>query len=79
MWFFVSPTLYSVDMVPKGLKTYMNLNPMTHILTAYRDAVLYDRTPNLAALGVIALISVALLLGGIKLIARYQGDYAKVL
>ncbi|MBQ4061879.1 MAG: ABC transporter permease [Christensenellaceae bacterium] len=50
VWQFLTPIMYSIDMVPAWLHGVFNLNPMTPIVTAYR-AVLYEGTiPRLETL-----------------------------
>lgn len=39
-WMYFTPVVYSLDMVPEKLRPFMNLNPMTPVITGYRD-VLY--------------------------------------
>ena len=49
-WQFLSPVMYSVDMVPENLRPLFYLNPMTSILVCFR-AVLYGKTaPRLSDL-----------------------------
>jgi len=55
--FYATPVLYSSDHVPDTLRAVTNLNPMAHLLEAYRDALVGGRWPSpvllvLAALGV---------------------------
>ena len=40
VWFFASPVLYSVDMVPPGLLGIYYLNPLALVVTGMRWAVL---------------------------------------
>lgn len=40
MWFFLSPVLYSVQMVPEALQPLFDCNPVTPILHLYRALIL---------------------------------------
>ncbi len=42
-WFFMTPILYSVDMLPERLSGIMNGNPMTWFVVHLRDLLLFDR------------------------------------
>lgn len=42
-WFFMTPILYSVDMLPDGLKGVMNANPMTWFVVHLRELLLFGR------------------------------------
>ena len=46
-WQFLSPVMYSVDMVPDNFRGIFNLNPMTPIIVAYRDVLYYKQAPHL--------------------------------
>lgn len=49
-WQFLTPIMYSVDMVPKSLMPIFYLNPMTPIIIAYRDILYYKEVPNFSTL-----------------------------
>lgn len=49
-WQFLTPVMYSIDMVPDNLRGVFNLNPMTPIIVAYRDILYYRQTPQLVTL-----------------------------
>ncbi len=45
-WFYATPILYPITLVPDWARTATRLNPMTHFVAAYRD-VFYDlRAPS---------------------------------
>lgn len=41
-WMYLTPIIYSIDMVPEALRPILNLNPMTSVIVAYRN-ILYDK------------------------------------
>jgi ABC-type polysaccharide/polyol phosphate export permease len=41
--FWLTPIVYSVELVPERLRTLVMLNPLAAFITAYRDAVLHGR------------------------------------
>lgn len=47
-WQFLTPVMYSVDMVPERLRPIFYLNPMTPIIVAYRDVLYYKQAPELS-------------------------------
>ena len=62
VWFYLSPIIYPVTMVPDKIQPYYYLNPMAGILTAYRDVILNQQLPGsyllvsaIAALGILFL------------------------
>lgn len=46
LWFYASPIIYPVTMVPEQFRTLYFLNPMAGILEGYRDILLYQRAPG---------------------------------
>lgn len=71
-WQFLSPVMYSVEMVPEEVLPIFNMNPMTPILVAYRDILYYGKVPDLStliqaiSLGILLLIAGWLVFGRLK-------------
>jgi homopolymeric O-antigen transport system permease protein len=51
VWMFATSVVYPVEMVGGTLGTLMRLNPMTPIIDAYRDVILFGRLPGTPFLG----------------------------
>lgn len=49
-WMYLTPILYTVDMVPEEFRTLFQLNPMTPIIIAYREILYYKRVPQVSTL-----------------------------
>lgn len=49
-WQFLSPVMYSVEMVPESLQGIFRLNPMTSVITAYRQILYYKAAPDLSTM-----------------------------
>jgi len=79
IWFFLSPGIYSPDLVPDNFKFIYSLNPFYTLFNSYRDSIMYAQLPNLLALGIISALSLIIIFIGIKLISRSEGNYAKIL
>ena len=87
---FLSPCLYSiVDVLPNykglatlkwsGLRTLYVLNPMAHVLEAYRSVILYGRLPDFAGLFVALLVGVVATFVGLTFFRSQERRFAKVL
>lgn len=78
-WMYLTPIVYSIDIVPSGLMPIFNLNPMTPIIVAYRDILYYKQLPQLSTLlqGA-ALGSIVLIIGAI-LFRKLQKRFAEEL
>lgn len=77
--FYGTPIVYSMDMVPSSLKMILSINPMTAIINAYRDILFYQVTPNIKALGTLAVISGFLLIIGLFIFRKLQKGFAEEL
>jgi len=43
IWFWATPIVWSMDMLPEKIKPYVALNPMLHIVEAYRNALIFGQ------------------------------------
>jgi ABC-type polysaccharide/polyol phosphate export permease len=63
-WFYMSPIIYSLDMVPQRYRLLFRLNPMLYILNGFRLSIYWGQLPKLPSVGMsLAVGIVALLLG----------------
>lgn len=46
MWFFSTPIIYPLSMVPETIRPFMSLNPMTLVVEAYRMVFLLNEIPS---------------------------------
>lgn len=76
-WQFLSPVMYSVDMVPEDMKGIFMLNPMTPIIIAYRDVLYYQQAPELNTLLLATGLGVALLIIGWFIFGKLQKHFAE--
>lgn len=49
-WMYLTPILYSIDMIPEQYRFLSYMNPMTSIIMAYRDILYYRQMPELSTL-----------------------------
>ena len=76
-WQFLSPVMYSVEMVPEDMKGIFMLNPMTPIIIAYRDVLYYQQAPELNTLLLATGLGVALLIIGWFIFGKLQKHFAE--
>ncbi|MEZ4618582.1 MAG: ABC transporter permease [Caldilineaceae bacterium] len=77
LWFYASPIIYPVTMVPAWLRPFYFLNPMAGIIAAYRDILLAGTTPG-AYLLPSALISIGLFGFGYWFFKRVEFEFADI-
>ena len=78
-WQFLSPVMYSVDMVPEQFRGIFNLNPMTPIIVAYRDVLYYKQAPELRTFILGTLMGIAMLVIGWISFGKLKKHFAEVL
>lgn len=78
LWFFATPIIYPMSMVPPAGKTLMDLNPFAHLAISYQEILFYDGPFGhwkwLAALAVASLGLTAL---GYILFDRLRDSFAE--
>lgn len=77
MLFYATPILYTPDIFPEKLRWVIDLNPMAHIINAYRDIFYYKTMPNFGLLGLVFLFSVILFFIGYAIFEKLQKGFAE--
>jgi lipopolysaccharide transport system permease protein len=72
VWMFATAVIYPVELVGGTLGTIMRLNPMTPIIEAYRDVILFGRLPD-RSFAASALVSILLL--GVAWVAFHRAEF----
>lgn len=78
-WQFMTPVMYSVDMVPENLRGIFMLNPMTSIIRAYRDILYYQQMPEMNTLLLSVGMAIGFLLLGILVFGKLEKRFAEEL
>jgi lipopolysaccharide transport system permease protein len=74
VWFWFTPIVYSINIVPDYLRGTLDANPMYPIVAAYHNVLVYKVPPDLAQIGVVVLIAVGLMLLGLFLFRRASAE-----
>ncbi|QWP78539.1 ABC transporter permease [Lysobacter sp. K5869] len=59
-WFWVTPIIYPIKIVPSGFKASLAFNPVAPLAMAYHDVIVYQRAPQLSLVPVAATAAVLL-------------------
>ena len=76
-WQYMTPVMYSVDIVPENLMKIFMLNPMTPITIAYRDILYYAKAPDLSTLLLAVGMSAAFMLIGFWAFGKLKKRFAE--
>lgn len=79
LWMYVTPVLYSMDLIPQKLAKLFNINPMVEIINAYRSIFYYQTMPNLKALAFLTVIGILVTLIGYAIFKKLEKRFAEEL
>jgi len=77
LWFYASPIIYPVSMVPERLRSLYYLNPMAGVLESYRDVLLNERVPG-SYLVISAVISIIIFVAGYWFFKKVEFQFADI-
>ncbi len=77
--FYGTPIVYKLEQLPQQLQIIMQLNPMTHLINAYRDIFYYHQMPNMKVLGILLALSLILAVVGYFIFKKLQKGFAEEL
>lgn len=78
-WQFLSPVMYSIDMVPEQWKTVFMMNPMSSVIIAYRDVLYYKQAPQMNTLLLATGLGIGLLVIGWFLFGKLEKHFVEEL
>ncbi len=73
-WFWLTPIVYPVTILPDALKPYMAINPMAWIMAAYQGILVEHQSPQWYTLWPTALLATLLCLLGLSLFKKNVGE-----
>ena len=78
-WMYLTPILYSVDMIPENFLPVFYLNPLTPIIIGYRDILYYKNIPHIGTLAHGLVLGIIILIIGWISFNRLQRGFAEEL
>ncbi|NFI51510.1 ABC transporter permease [Clostridium botulinum] len=78
-WFYATPIVYTVDMIPEKYLSIFNLNPMVQIMQVYREILYYKQMPNFNGLGSVIIYSLIMITIGYTIFQKLQKGFAEEL
>lgn len=78
LWMFVSPVVYPLTLVPERWRFVYSLNPLVGIIEGFR-AALFGKSFNWQALGISAIVTVALLVYAGYVFKRREKTFADII
>ena len=78
VWFYASPILYPLSFVPEKWHWVYFLNPMSGIIAAYRDVLIYNRLPGDYLIPA-AIVSLIIFVSGYWFFKRVEFQFADII
>jgi len=76
-WFYLTPIIYPVSLIPEKYQWIIWLNPLTPLIIAYQDIFFYRKVPGFGGLAYFALLSVAVFIAGMAVFQRLKRNFAE--
>lgn len=76
LWFYLTPVIYPVDIVPDKYEILFDLNPNAVFIDAYRRTMLYGEDPDVEKVLLGVVIAVVTFLGGYYLFKKMEKGFA---
>lgn len=78
LWFYATPIVYSVSLVPERWRVWLGLNPMASVAEGFRWAVLGKAPPSSAMLLLSVAVTGVILISGAFVFRRMERTFADV-
>jgi len=73
-WFWLTPVVYTASILPSYVQRYIQWNPMTPLINAYQDILVYAQWPRWDALLLPLLVGIMLCALGMRLFRKHAGE-----
>lgn len=73
-WFWLTPIVYPVNILPETIRPYVNLNPMARLIGACQDILVHGRWPDWWSLVPVLAVALVLCAFGMRLFRRHSGE-----
>ena len=79
LMFYATPIAYNAKVIPAGYQWIMKLNPMSYIITGFRDIFYYQQMPDIQGLLILLGIGILLCVIGYLIFSKLQKGFAEQL
>ncbi len=76
-WIHLTPVMYPIDIVPDEILPIFMLNPMTPIISAYRDILYWGKFPDVTTLGSCVAFAAVFMVLGMVVFGRLKKRFAE--
>jgi len=79
VWFWFTPIVYPVNIIPESYRELLRLNPMYSITDAYHQILVYGKPPLMGDIAIISIIALGLMLLSLFLFRRASPEMVDAL
>lgn len=73
-WFWLTPIVYPMSILPEWVQRLLQLNPLTHLIGSYQNLFLYGQWPVWSSLLPVFITALVMCLIGLRLFRRRVGE-----
>ncbi len=73
-WFWLTPIVYPITILPESLQPLMALNPMASLMAAYQNILVFGLWPDWVSLWPVTLLALLLCVWGMRLFRKNAGE-----
>lgn len=73
-WFWLTPIVYPVSILPEGVRGLMSINPMAPLMGAFQQVLVNGKWPQWETLWLVAVLGITLCIVGMGLFRRHAGE-----
>jgi ABC-2 type transport system permease protein len=77
LWFWLTPIIWPLYLVPEKFQDYVYLNPFTAFIQAYRDIILHNKFPDPLILTILVVTGILVFLLGALIFQKKQRRFAE--
>ena len=74
LWFWVTPVVYPMNILPSFVQGLVKLNPMTNLISAYQGILVNQQWPDWYSLWPVTALSIFLCFWGVHLFRKHVGE-----
>ena len=78
-WFWLTPIVYSVNILPETIRPLIALNPLSSLMEAYQTIFIKQQWPDWSSLWYIIILALLLNLNGLRLFRKRSGEMVDLL
>lgn len=79
LWMYLTPVLYTMELIPPQFAKFFYLNPMVQIVNAYRNIFYYQTMPDLKALAIWTVLGIIGVFIGYVIFKKLEKRFAEEL